>query len=832
MLESELEKVFLEKLRDMGYIYRRDITTIEALNQNFKEQLEFWNKITLSQSELKRILRDITGKGVFESTKILHDKYTLLRDDGTGLNISLYDTKNWCQNTFEVINQLKYGDDAFNHRYDVHILINGIPMVHIELKNEFISPERALVQIARYKDEQKPTLRTSLLGFVQIFIVSNNSLTFYFVNNERLDFQKSAQFIPVFMWADENNNKLNHLIARFAPSFLEKCFLSRMISRFIVQVNTRQELMILRPYQVHAVERIIRQVNESYGNGYIWHTTGSGKTLTSFKCATVLKENENIHKVLFVVDRKDLDKQTVREFNLFEEGCVDETSNTGHLLEKLTNPSVKIIVTTLQKLNRLLDNYRPDVQHLGDKKKVFIFDECHRSQFGESNKKIRDTFKNIQMFGFTGTPIFAENSKKMFTRDYKTKKITTEDIFGEQLHSYLISHAIEDNNVLRFHIDYFDTADNTDYSTPSWKQAVADKILKDHGRSTVNRQFNAILTTASIKDAIEYYRIFAEAQKNAEDKLNIACIFSPPPSIKLDLQEDLEAEKDEYARDSAAQNAKKEALEGIMADYNAAYGKSFKLESADNTNNFIGYYGDIADRMKAHRQIRTELSPRSAIDVLIVVDMFLTGFDSKFINTMYIDKNLEYHGLIQAFSRTNRTYNALKDQGNIICFRNLKEKVDEAIKLFSRPEHEESESYWETKSALELANDFAAQTESLKQVFSARGLDFNPASVANLDHKEEFHAEFQKLVRLKNTAAQYTLDDMSALAEVFPEAQYKAFHRAFIESKKTPFAKEAPKARLPPRPRKSTWSSSIRISSIKTTSINLSLTASFREALK
>lgn len=805
--EQRLELELINKLEEMGYTYRNDITTITELNNNLKKQIEYWNQITLSTREFENILRDITGKSVFDSTSILHNKYTLLRDDDTYFNISFYDTKHWCQNTFEVIRQLKADNDQSFHRYDVHILINGIPMVHIELKYEGISPKNALKQIVRYKQDSGTALRTTLLGFTQIFIISNGTFTYYFVNNDKLEIDEKNNFIPVFQWADENNHKLTNLLLEFTPSFLEKCFLSRMIARFIVQIQVDKSLRILRPYQVHAVEKIIRQINESHSNGYIWHTTGSGKTLTSFKCATILRENENIHKVLFVVDRKDLDKQTIEEFNKFEEGSVDQTISTDKLLKKMLDPRVKIVVTTLQKLNRLLGTVITDsmsekqkeylshrqelLKPIHDQKMVFIFDECHRSQFGESNKNIRKTFINSRMFGFTGTPIFDTNSKKIISQDQSSMKITTKDIFDEELHNYLIYHAIEDENVLPFHIEYFGTKELVNHASLDWKKEVISTIIEKHEQATVQKQFNSILTVSSINDAIFYYNEFKKQQQEKNSALNIACVFSPPPFIKTDLQDDMETEKEEYTQNNEQdQNFKKEALEQIIFDYNNRYNTSFNLKSTDESNNFIAYYGDISDRMKKHRNLREDHQVDQTIDVLIVVDMFLTGFDSQFINTLYVDKNLEYHGLIQAFSRTNRIFNASKPHGNIFCFRDLKSKVDDAIKLFSGKEEKGSERFFEAKSYQDLKNDYIMNVHRLKEMFAENDLPFNASSVANLSNKTEFYELFQTNVKLKNTADQYISEDTKEFQEILSDIEYKAFHRAFIEHRKDPFKQE------------------------------------------
>ena len=797
MSENKLENDFIDKLKAQGYTYLAEVNTIESLHQNFRRHIEKNNDIKLSKREFDNMLNEIITDDVFKNTERLHDKYTLKRDDNSTLNITLYNTREWCKNSFEIINQLTKKEGDLHQRYDVIILINGIPMVHVELKKYDVSASKAIEQIDNYKKAQRKVLHSSIMCFTQLYIVSNINTTYYFANNNSLSVNNNARFIPVFMWADDKNKKITNLLGDFSETFLEKCFLSKMIARYIVRLQTENKLMVLRPYQVYAVESIINHIKESSSNGYIWHTTGSGKTLTSFKCATILKEEEGIDKILFVVDRKDLDKQTRDEFNKFEEGCVEQTKNKQHLLEKLLDSKEKIIVTTLQKLTMLLKNNATSLSVLKNKKMIFIFDECHRSQFGSSNKLIRDTFNNIQMFGFTGTPIFSENSKKFITEDSQVrKKMETETIFDKCLHEYLISHAINDNNVLRFKVDYYGKKEGDNEHTKLSKKSIVDIILKEHKNVTGDKSFNAIFTTQSINDAIEYYKLFKEEQKDKdiEDKLNITAVFSPPPNFESPEREDCENEENDY-EDKSTHKLKEIALKEIIDDYNSMFGTSFNLSfSFGNADNFSGYYDDISVRMKHHRDLRSEKKADKTIDILIVVDMFLTGFDSKFINTLYVDKKLEYHGLIQAFSRTNRIYNEAKPHGNIINFVDLKEKVDEAIRLFSSRESEVQNTVWLAGSFEEVRDKYATQVEILKEIFEKKNLEFAPYNIYNLegDDKKEFYKEFYKLIKLHNIVPQYINDDTQSIKDIMTEDNFDGFKCVYNEARKDPYSKSKP----------------------------------------
>lgn len=503
-----------------------------------------------------RLRESIINADVFAASQMLRNCNTFEREDGTPLHYTLVNIKEWCKNSFEVVNQLRINTENSHQRYDVILLINGVPVAQVELKTLAISPRRAMRQIIDYKNEQGNGYTNSLLCFIQIFIVSNRSETWYFANNNNNHFSFDAEerFLPLYQFADENNKKITHL-DDFAERFLAKCSLGEMISKYMVLVASEEKLLMMRPYQIYAVKAMIDCIQQNRGNGYIWHTTGSGKTLTSFKASTLLKNISSIDKCLFVVDRKDLDRQTREEFNKFQENCVEQNTDTESLVCRLLSIDYadKVIVTTIQKLGLALDNtnkrnYTERLSHLRNARMVFIFDECHRSQFGENHKAIKDFFPKSQLFGFTGTPIFDVNASYRQITGQEASNKTTEDIFEKLLHSYTITNAIDDRNVLRFHIDYFKPEKSGNPNQEELKKAIVLEILKKHDAATADRRFNAILATSSINDAIEYYKLFKKTQKETTDfkTLNIACVFSPPAEGNKDIQqiqEDLPTEK-------------------------------------------------------------------------------------------------------------------------------------------------------------------------------------------------------------------------------------------------------------------------------------------------
>ena len=802
------EENLIKQLVDLKYVYRPDIIDRKTLEQNFKTKFEELNRVRLSESEFLRLREDIIKSDVFEASKFLREKQYFLREDGTPLHYTLVNIKDWCKNDFEIINQLRINTENSFQRYDVILLINGLPMVQIELKKGDISHRKAMQQIVDYKNEPGNGYANSLLCFIQLFIVSNGTRTLYFANNKNQHFAFNAdeQFLPVYELADIKNNKINHL-KDFTDKFLPKCTLGEMISKYMVLVQSEQKILVMRPYQIYAVKAIVDCINENRGNGYIWHTTGSGKTLTSFKASTLLKNNPEIEKCLFVVDRKDLDRQTREEFNKFQEGSVEENTNTETLVRRLlsTDYADKVIVTTIQKLGLALDgtykkNYKERLEPLSKKRIVFIFDECHRSQFGDNHKAIKEFFPNAQLFGFTGTPIFPDNATyKIREGEYETYK-TTKDIFDKSLHEYTITHAIEDKNVLRFHIDYFKGSQNAKPGETVAQQAVVEAIIDKHNAATNERKFNAVLATASINNAIEYYRLFKKVQKKKQEDdidyvpLNIACVFSPPSQLIAQqgdqqsqknaadikqLQEDLAQEREDNKKNP---EEKKQALMEIIADYNDQFGTNHTI------NEFDLYYQDVQSRIKNQKYSNKDYPHKNKIDITIVVDMLLTGFDSKYLNTLYVDKDLKYHGLIQAFSRTNRVLNDTKPYGNILDFRFQQEAVNQAISLFSGESSGNPSEVWLVEPAPVVIDKFKKAVEALGIFMQEQNLVSEPQEVYNLKGdaaKIIFVKNFKEVQRLKTQLDQYTdLDEeqKSKIEAILPNDTFQEFRSSYIET--------------------------------------------------
>lgn len=699
--EKTLEKNLINKLVENGY-EEVQIRDENDLINNFKKQLEKFNKIDLDDDEFNKILLHLEGGTVFDKAKKLRDKYELERE-GQTTYISFFNSKDWCKNIFQVCNQISF-KGKYENRYDVTLLINGFPLVQIELKKRGIELKKAFNQIKRYRSHSFH----GLFDYVQIFVISNGVNTKYYANNKDLSFDYT------FFWKDKDNKNYSQL-NEFTDIFLEKCHISKMIARYIVLHEADRSLMVLRAYQYYAIESILDKTLESKQNGYVWHTTGSGKTLTSFKVAQLLCEEAHIDKVMFIIDRKDLDYQTTKEFNNFSDGAVDGTENTHSLLRQLKS-SNKLIVTTIQKLYKAVTKHEKGLENVKDKKMVLMFDECHRSQFGDMHNKITDYFTNIQYFGFTGTPIFSINANN---------KRTTKDIFGDRLHSYLIKDAINDNNVLGFMVEYIgkykdkvkydieveaiDTKELMDSEKRLNK--ITEYIIRNHDSKTYNREFTSIFAVSSIEVLNKYYELF----KKMDHDLKIATIYSYGPN------EDYEGE---HPRDF---------MENHLKDYNKMFGTNYTTET------FQEYYIDVSKRSK-----------NKEIDILLVVNMFLTGFDNKYLNTLYVDKNLVYHGLIQAFSRTNRLLNEKKKQGNIISFRNIKKHTDEAIKLYS------DENAFETVLMKPYDSYVFDFNEVLKKLFD---LVFNPQNVDYLPsekEKKEFVVIFRELLRIMNRLTVFT----------------------------------------------------------------------------
>ncbi len=799
MTEQQIEQILIEKLTDLKYTYRQDIRDRATLEENFRRHFEELNRVHLTDGEFGRLLEAVVTPDVFAAARHLRERNTFERDDGTPFHYTLVNIKDWCKNSFEVVNQLRISTDYSHHRYDVVLLINGVPVVQIELKTLGISPRKAMQQIVDYKNDPGNGYGKTLLCFMQLFLVSNRSDTWYFANNNSRHFSFNAdeRFLPFYQYADESNKKITHLES-FADAFLAKCTLGEMISRYMVLVANEQKLMMMRPYQIYAVKAIVDCIHQNCGNGYIWHTTGSGKTLTSFKASTLLKDNPDIDKCLFVVDRKDLDRQTREEFNKFQEGCVEENTNTETLVRRLLSDDYadKVIVTTIQKLGLALDgnnsrrSYVERLEPLRRQRIVFIFDECHRSQFGENHRAIKEFFPKAQLFGFTGTPIFEENAGYQQIEGRQASYQTTKDLFQKQLHAYTITHAIEDRNVLRFHVDYF-KPEGTELPKPKEpiaKKAVVEAILSKHHAATNGRKFNALLATASINDAMEYYEIFqkVQAEKSGEDEdfqpLNIACVFSPPAEGNKDVQQIQEELPQEKADNEQEPDRKKEALKAIMADYNRRYGTNHGLGEFDL------YYQDVQKRIKDQQYPNGDFSQDRKIDITIVVDMLLTGFDSKFLNTLYVDKNLKHHGLIQAFSRTNRVLNDTKPYGNILDFRQQQNAVDVAISLFSGEAPKPAREIWLVDEAPVVIEKLHDAVQHLGRFLEFHGLENKPEEVPNLkgdDARVEFINLFKEVQRLKTQLDQYTdltEEHKETIERILPKDDLQGFRGAYLET--------------------------------------------------
>lgn len=744
--EQLLEQELINQLHALGHerITLKDETDLLA---NLKKQLEKHNNVLLSSSEFNQILMYINKGNNFERSKLLRSRIPYVNDKGENKTIRLIDQKSWCKNEFQVANQISLSG-SYKNRYDVTILINGLPLVQIELKRRGLELKEAFNQINRYQRHSYGA-GMGLFQFIQLFVISNGVNTKYYVNGRI----KDRVFKQTFYWADKSNELITNL-PEFADNFLNPCHIAKMITQYIVLNESQKALMVLRPYQYYAVEAIINQVKTSKDYGYIWHTTGSGKTLTSFKTAQILSAMPEVYKVVFVVDRKDLDYQTAKEFNSFAKGSIDSTNDTATLVKQF-NGNHKLIVTTIQKLNNAITKkgYLRGMDAHRDERIVFIFDECHRSQFGLTHENIKNFFTGCQMFGFTGTPIFEANAGSN-----EWGKRTTKMLFGECLHKYVITDAIRDGNVLRFAIEYIRTFKQRDeiqdidieaidetevMNSPIRRRLIAQHILANHSLKTHNKDFTAMFCVSDVNAAIEYYRLFKELLAERESSLNIATIFTYTAN-----EEDKEAEAvrkfgvDEDEFGVAAEGEEKyltkhsrEYLDDIIADYNRTFQTNY---STQDSASFYGYYNDIATRVKMKQ-----------IDILIVVNMFLTGFDSKELNTLYVDKNLKYHGLIQAYSRTNRILNEVKSHGNIVCYRNLKEATDKAIELFAN------------KDAIEDIieppfEDLAAKlAERYDELISISPTVDAVNKLANEEEQAEFIKTFRDIIRLVNKMKQY-----------------------------------------------------------------------------
>jgi type I restriction enzyme R subunit len=730
--EASLEAEVIQLLTTLGYKYTK-ITNEEDLLSNLKTQLEALNQTSFTDSEFIQIQRYL-GKGtIFEKANKLREYIDIKsEDDKPTKYIKLLNQEDYTKNSFQITQQVTI-QGKYQNRYDITLLINGLPLVQIELKRRGLELKEAFNQINRYQRDSYGA-SAGLFHYIQIFIISNGVNTKYFANN------KDQSFKQTFYWTDDKNNKISD-IKEFSNTFLKIDHIHKMISKYIV-LNTDDKLMILRPYQIYAVEAIINHLQTSRENGYIWHTTGSGKTLTSFKTSQILVKHSEIDKVIFVVDRKDLDSQTRIEFEAFSAGCVSETKNTKYLVDQLLERTIgggamkdKLVITTIQKLNNAFSKYESQLEVIKNQRIIFIFDECHRSQFGQTHKRIVNFFKptsNIQMIGFTGTPIFEENAMSN-----QGDKQTTADIFQKRLHQYVIVDAINDQNVLPFSIEYVgkyqikDSATELDIEvnedidkkevleSDARIEKIVDYVLKVNGQKTYNQEFSAIMALSSIDVLYKYYQVFKQKNKH----LKICAVFSYLPNeedpnangiLEGDTPDKLDQQAIVVGRDK---------LESIMADYNALYGTNFTTK---DQHGFYDYFRDISKRLKK-RDKKEAQNKDEYIDLLLVVNMFLTGFDSPHLNTIYVDKNLKYHGLIQAFSRTNRILNEKKSHGNVICFRNLKEATDKAISLFANHNAKDiilRKSYDEYKQSLnEIINNLLTTCSTPKVVDTLIGED-------------------------------------------------------------------------------------------------------------
>ena len=771
--EYAREEALIAQLKGMEYSFVA-IKDEAAMLSNLKRQLELHNNIKLSANEFERVLNHLNTGGVFERAQVLRDRFALKRDSVYGkpeetVYIRFLNSDDWCLNEFQVTQQVNMQGNRKN-RYDVTLLINGLPLVQVELKRRGAELKVAFNQINRYHHDSYDA-GFGLFQYVQLFIISNGVNTKYFSNNKQQSFKQT------FFWTDKENKRLSDL-HEFSAEFLKPCHISKMMTHYMV-LTEEKVIKVLRPYQFYATEALVESVKTTSDNAYIWHTTGSGKTLTSFKASQIIMRNPKVHKVVFVVDRKDLDYQTAREFNGFNKGSVDETTNTHKLVKQLNDDSTKLILTTIQKLNNAIMNplHLNKLGHLSDKKFVFIFDECHRSQFGDTHQNIKNFFKNAQMFGFTGTPIFADNAAGNL--GYQQ---TTKDLFGECLHKYVIVDAIKDENVLRFAVEYvgkykrkasaneLDIATDVDVQvegintkevleSPQRLEKITDYILAHHRQKAKASEFTGMFCVSSVQTLIKYYELFKQKQAGATNPLKVATIFSYAAN-----EEDPNANglinglipEENPMPDGRINPYSRDKLDEFILDYNEMYGCNY---STNDSQSFYNYYQDIAKRVR-----------QGQVDILLVVNMFLTGFDSPRLNTLYVDKNLKFHGLVQAFSRTNRILNDKKSQGNIVCFRNLKAATDEAIALFSNKDAKET-------VLLEPYEDYVKQfneaTEALLAIApTVSSVDALPDENAEL----AFVTAFRELLRIKNVLtsfADFKDEDLSLEAQVFDDYKSK-----------------------------------------------------------
>ena len=794
--EAILENNLIQQLIGLGYASVK-VLDGDTLVSNLKTQLESFNQTRYTDKEFEGILNHLAKGNVFEKAKTLRDRFSFTQDNGEIVYVRFFDSENWNSNLFQVTNQVSQ-EGSFKNRYDVTLLVNGLPLVQIELKRRGVETKEAFKQINRY---QKHSFWSNhgLFQYVQLFVISNGGNTKYLANNE---LQSPKQ---TFYWADATNKNITEL-DEFAAAFLNPDHLGKMIANYIVINETHKILMVLRPYQYFATEALIKHVKTNTDNAYIWHTTGSGKTLTSFKTSQILMDLPEVYKVVFVVDRKDLDYQTMQEFNSFKDGSVDSTTNTNSLVHQFLGKfkdkkgvakDSDLIITTIQKLNNAISGqYRKQLEHLKNERFVFIFDECHRSQFGETHGRITEFFTQSQLFGFTGTPIFADNASKN-----DLGKRTTKDLFGNCLHKYVITDAIRDENVLKFGIEYYSVFKHKNkpqfdlmvedinkeevFNDPKYLEGVANYIIANHNRKTFNKEYSALFAVSSIDAAIAYYELFQQKKLAGEHDLRIATIFTY--GANEDGKEAQDYIPEDYFKKAAEPELTyqsthtRDKLEGFIADYNLMYNTSYTTK---DSKLFEGYFKDISKRLK-EREKQNFNDEKDRLDIVIVVNMMLTGFDAKKVNTLYVDKNLKQHGLIQAFSRTNRILGEQKSQGNILCFRNLKKATDDAITLFSNKEAIEVVVMPEYE---DITKKFDEAFEGLKEIVPTY------QSVNDLESEEEeaaFVQAFRRLMRHLNVLQSYTdfdWEDLPLSAQEFED--YKGKYLDIYEKVKKEVQKE------------------------------------------
>lgn len=783
--EADLEKELIADLRQQGYEYLTYLTTPEALLANLKTQMEVLNNVVFTDDEWLRFLDEYLNKpsdSLIDRTRKLHDNYIydFIFDDGHIQNIYLWDKKNISRNKLQVINQMKQVGTSSN-RYDVTLLVNGLPLVQIELKKRGVAIREAFNQVHRYSKESFNE-ENSLFKYLQIFIISNGTDTRYFANTTKRD-KNSYEF--TMNWALKNNNPIKDL-KDFTATFLSQQTLLNVLINYSV-FDTNDTLLIMRPYQIAATERIIWKIRSAIASkiksgpdtgGYIWHTTGSGKTLTSFKAARLATEMEEVDKVFFVVDRKDLDYQTMKEYQRFSPDSVNGSNSTAGLKRNIEKDDNKIVVTTIQKLNNFMSS--ESHHEIYQKQVVFIFDECHRSQFGEAQKRLRQKFKKYCQFGFTGTPIKVENA---------LGSETTASVFGRELHAYVLTDAIRDQKVLKFMVDYNDVRpqfksieseqDLTKLSAAENKKALLhptriaeiSRYVLDHFDQKTHRLtgkgFNAMFAVSSVDAAKAYYQELQNQQKDSDKPLKIATIFSYAANESQVAIGEIDDES--FSPTDLADISSKEFLSSCIADYNQLFGTNFTI----NGNDFQNYYRDLAKRVKNRE-----------VDLLIVVGMFLTGFDAPTLNTLFVDKNLRYHGLIQAFSRTNRIYDATKSFGNIVTFRDLEKATTDAIKLFGKTETAEvllERSYQEYMTGFTEAGEEQKGYMDVVQELQEKFPD--PQAIIKESDKKEFVSLFGQFLRLDNILQNYddfmslrALQELDILDDKVVEAFKERFH--------------------------------------------------------